>query len=326
MEDIEIASVDQTDSVTIQVCGGIPLSLLETEISVRRSSLAPDGVSEVDIRGLTISFLVISEVQKALEDRQLQGVSAPEISLTPREQEGRIDFKASVSIYPRPDVVDYDRFVVELVPTIVDDQRVDVVLQEMAVAHVRTSGMKDWVIDDKFAKEMAPEFESLAELKQQIRQEEEDLVAQSEITFIRDAVFEEIITRNPFAIPQVLVDEEIRGFLVAEGRVTPSNDDFDVSEIPVDNFRAEYQERAEKRARLTVIIDRLSEIEDIHPNEEDIEQAIVEISELHESSYEAAYEYLEENGFILEVVLAVTQEKVFQFLLDRTEVTYGQEH
>lgn len=310
---MEIDSIDFIDDATLQVRGCIAKDEFE--------AAAREQASEESARIERLSNLLSEELERILTELGREMVGAPDIYLSPVAEDRGVSFTANLGLYPEPDITGYDHFEVSITEQPAEPVEIGRILADMLAAFSREQGREYQELTDEVAERMAPGVGGVEGLRQLVSEREERKNAEAEIEQIRAAIFGQLLERNPFSVPRQLVDDEIRNFVIADGRVLFKKGS-DIRRISIEEFRNEYSERALDRVRLSIIIDKISEIENIQAEEEDIEQAIDEIAELHQTSYEDAHEYLTENGFILEVVLAITQEKVFQFLLERTQVHY----
>jgi FKBP-type peptidyl-prolyl cis-trans isomerase (trigger factor) len=320
---MEITAIEQIDDATLQIRGCIGVDELSSAVKDLREEYAENEAEgsfpEEELKHDALSVLLSDKIEEVLTERGLETVGLPEIVLNEVRPNAGVEFSVVLALYPMPEIVGYQKFEVSIEACVVTETKVSKVLSRMLAEYRREIGDPELEISDVVATLMVPSVNDLAELRQYIREQEEAKCEAIELEAVRTDVFRILTDRNDFSIPQQLIDEEIRGFVIADKRVDSSYAK-GRRKFPVEEFREEYQERANERARLTVIIDRISEIEGIYAEEEEIEQAIEEIATLHGSTFEETHEYLMENGFILEVILAVTQEKVFEFLLEKTVI------
>jgi trigger factor len=123
--------------------------------------------------------------------------------------------------------------------------------------------------DDELAKktglgETAEEVRKTVEdrLKQQIEQQNKGMR--------ETRLFEVLIEKNSFEVPQALVDEEIRSILFEFGALDSSKQESYTSDVS--HFRESLGASAEKRVRRSVILTQLVKQENIEVSDEDIEQ------------------------------------------------------
>jgi FKBP-type peptidyl-prolyl cis-trans isomerase (trigger factor) len=83
-----------------------------------------------------------------------------------------------------------------------------------------------------------------------------------------EAVLTEIEKNNPFEIPQVLIDEEIRSILVERKFINPKKTD--PKKIDVTRFRGFLGSEAETRVRNFIILERIEEQEGFEASDEDV--------------------------------------------------------
>lgn len=134
------------------------------------------------------------------------------------------------------------------------------------------------------------------------------------------AVLDQLVERNQFAVPQPLIDEEIRALLVRLGFVDPKK--MRVDRINVEPFRKQFGDVALKRVRSAILIDRLSELEKLAATEDEIRASVEERAAEHGISAEDLLAAVREGNRLEQWGLELTREKVMKVLIDRTKVSY----
>ena len=95
-----------------------------------------------------------------------------------------------------------------------------------------------------------------AKIKEQLSQQaEEDMKNEAQ-----GALLDLLIKENPFKVPQVLVDEEIRGIVARYGF---AGRDADAQSIDITPFRGQFEEFALNRIRGAIVIDRIGSTEEV---------------------------------------------------------------
>lgn len=110
--------------------------------------------------------------------------------------------------------------------------------------------------------------ETVAELKSKLQTQFNDERKRYEELARENRLFETIIEKNPFDVPQKLIDEEIRAILFEARLLDPSKKEsysFDVA-----NLREQFGEGAEFRVRRRIITDRIVEQESLEASDEDV--------------------------------------------------------
>lgn len=175
-------------------------------------------------------------------------------------------------------------------------------------------------VDAEFLLALGLDASNLDELREKVREQlQADFDSQAE-----EAVLVEVLKtlgdRNPFKIPQAIIDHEIRGILVRYGLIDPSK--HDVSRFPVDTARESLGEGAEQRVRSSIIIDTIAEQEKVEVSEEDIEAFVARIAERsHHSASEVKKELLS-NRRAEQTRGEIRRDKVVELLKTRASVSY----
>jgi trigger factor len=124
---------------------------------------------------------------------------------------------------------------------------------------------------------------------------------------------------DPFKVPQVLVDEEIRGIVARYGF---GGRDVDPQTIDIAPFRAQFEEFALNRIRCAIIIDRVGSTEEIKVEESDRDKMIQRIAEQNGSTVEATRKALLDKSRIMSFLLEVRRTKILEHLMAKTTVQY----
>ena len=180
-----------------------------------------------------------------------------------------------------------------------------------------TKNMPD--LTDDIVKTLGLGVESVDALKTKIREQltqqaEEDMKNEAQ-----GALLDLLVKENTFKVPQVLVDEEIRGIVARYGfagrEVNPET-------IDIAPFRSQFEEFALNRIRCANIIDRVGSTEEIKVEETDRDKMIQRIAEQNGSTVEAARKALLEKSRIMSFLLEVRRTKILEHLMAKTTVEH----
>lgn len=173
-------------------------------------------------------------------------------------------------------------------------------------------------LDDEFAKGVGIGAETLLELRMKIRERLEQDQQSGKQNDIQAAVLDQLSAQHTFKIPQSLIDDEIRNLLVRGGFLNP--DKIDVRRIPVDQFREQLGEVAEKRVRGAIIVDRIAAQESIKPEPADVEAEFQRISEEQQVPLEEVKKFFSSRDRLFPLMVELTRSKVLSFLSGRASV------
>jgi len=177
-------------------------------------------------------------------------------------------------------------------------------------------------LDDDFVKSLnRGEAKTALELKLQIRKELEQIADRDSKGAVQTAVLKQLVERNQFLVPQVMIDNEIRSMLVRFGVIDPAR--MDVEKVPVDSFREKLGEIALERVRTMVAVDRISEAEKILPTDSDIDEALGVIASQHNVSIDDVRKYLlQDQSRSISLSSELMRTKTIDMLVERAKVEY----
>jgi trigger factor len=130
---------------------------------------------------------------------------------------------------------------------------------------------------------------------------------------VRQKLIDEIIGANPFDIPPSWVRQFAENY--AEAYQIPAEER--------DKFATEFRSMAERQIRRDLVVETLAESEGLAATEKDIDDRITEQSEKRGVSPGQLYAQLEKGGRLKEIERSLTEDKVFQWLLEKNEVQTG---
>jgi len=170
-------------------------------------------------------------------------------------------------------------------------------------------------LNDDFAKELG-EFSTLEDLKTRIR---ESLQSDKQHTAEREAkdkLMDELVKRNPFPVPDALVERQIdlrleRGLraLAAQGMRAE-----DMKKMDLARLRAGQRDNALQDVKAALILDRIAEAEKIEVAEEEVNQEIEALASQSKQSAEAIRARLTRDGALDRIRNRIRNEKTLDFL------------
>lgn len=138
-------------------------------------------------------------------------------------------------------------------------------------------------LDDEFVKDTS-EFDTLEELKNDIKTKMiESSENQSNIEF-ENAVFDKVINSLEGVIPQCMFDSRIDRLIHEfENKLSQSKMSLDLylqyTGMDMDEFRATYKERAEGEVKLRLALEKIAQLENIEVTDEEVENGIKELAD-----------------------------------------------
>jgi trigger factor len=146
------------------------------------------------------------------------------------------------------------------------------------VVAVRRKQLPD--LDDEFAASVGDEFKSADELKAHIRKDLESHAADRSTSELQDAAREQLLERNRFDVPLVMVEQQMDTFLksfarqMAQHYASPGKLNIDWQAI-----RESQRERAEKSVRWAFIMNKIALLEGISASDEEVDAEIERIAQ-----------------------------------------------
>ena len=126
---------------------------------------------------------------------------------------------------------------------------------EFKITVKKVSTREKLELTPELIKEISNKEQTVEEFRENVKQK---LIEQNEKNVkadIQAKVTEFLIEKNPFVVPQNLIDSEIRFLLSQIGMIDPNAKDFD--SIDVTNYRKSLNDIAEKKAKGEIIFDRI---------------------------------------------------------------------
>jgi trigger factor len=164
-------------------------------------------------------------------------------------------------------------------------------------------------LDDAFAREVG-DFESFDALTAAVRKDLEEHASRESDAGVRQQLLDQIASANPFDVPASWVNQLIDGYMQA----------YQVPEEERDRFRTEFRPVAERQVRRDLIIETIAERESLKSTEADIDDRIADVASKRGAEPGQVYASLQKSGRLREIEQSITEDKVFNWLLEKNEV------
>lgn len=164
-------------------------------------------------------------------------------------------------------------------------------------------------LDDAFAREVG-DFESLDALKTAVRKDLESHAEREADAAVRQQLVDQIVQANAFDVPPSWVSQLVDGYMKA----------YQIPDEERERFTAEFRPVAERQVRRDLIIDTLAERESLKASEADIDDRVADVARKRNAEPGQVYASLQKAGRLQEIERAITEEKVFKWLLERNTV------
>jgi len=176
--------------------------------------------------------------------------------------------------------------------------------------------------DDNFARELG-QFDTLEELKADIRQNLEKRYQQQARNVRERTVMEHLRTVHEFEVPPSLVHEEARSLTEAYfQQMAQYGIPFEQDDDTIRAVFEQQQEEAERRVRESILLSRIADEQNIQPEDDDIDNILQDYltEQRMDMPLDALRKGLEERGELDRIRSIARQRKTFDYLL--SQVTF----
>jgi trigger factor len=171
-------------------------------------------------------------------------------------------------------------------------------------------------LDDDFAKSLG-DFESLEALRVKIREDLEKEAADQAEGRMRSQLLDRVLEANSFEVPESMVNRYLDSVLA---------DSKGIPEEKLREARISLRDEAERAVKRMLVIDRIGTTQDLRATEEEIDERIEGIAEQHGANPAEVYGRLQKAGRLEELEREITEQKVFAFLKERSEIVPAREN
>ncbi len=167
-------------------------------------------------------------------------------------------------------------------------------------------------LDDAFAREVG-DFDSLQALTDAVRKDLTEHAARDAEALVRQALLDQVAAANPFDVPPSWVHRTIEAYMKA----------YQIPDEQQQQFAGEFAAVAEKQVRRDMLIDALAERNELKASEKDVDDRVAKVAEQRGADPGQVYASLQKAGRLPEIERSITEEKVFEWLTARNEITTG---
>ncbi|HEX5003825.1 MAG TPA: trigger factor [Gemmatimonadales bacterium] len=164
-------------------------------------------------------------------------------------------------------------------------------------------------LDDAFAREVG-DFNDLAALQSAVRADlEQDALREADAR-VRDQLIQKLVEANGIEAPPSLVHRVIHGYLHAYG----------VPHEKEPEFAAQFQPVAEAQVRRDMVLSAVAEAQALYATEADVDARIATMAAARNVPAGQVYASLQKAKRLAELERAITEDKVFGYLLQQSTV------
>lgn len=150
-------------------------------------------------------------------------------------------------------------------------------------------------IDDAFAKRLGP-FENMEAVKAEIRKNLENGYAKRSEQELNEQIFQALIAKAPFEVPDTLVDYELEGILdEAEKAFTYHNMSLEEMGQTRAKLAEKYRDTAEKQVKRYLLLNKIIGQENLSLADEELQAGLAEMAQASNKPIEEIRKYYQEN-------------------------------
>jgi trigger factor len=177
-------------------------------------------------------------------------------------------------------------------------------------------------LDDEWARSLGGDFDSVETLKTKVREDLEARSAAESDRLLRDNVIRKLLDAHKFEVPQILVDQQANQRLQGIARemmnrgIDPRNEKLDW-----EGAREEVIGQAEEEVRISMLLEKIAETENITVSDEEVEQEIEAIATAARQPKEQVRAALTKDGGERSIAHRVRSRKALDLLIENARVT-----
>ena len=174
-------------------------------------------------------------------------------------------------------------------------------------------------LNDDFAKELSPDFQTLEDLKQRFRENMEHELEHKAEHDAKDRLIEELIAKHDFPVPRALVEHQIdlrleRGLraLAAQGMKTE-----DMRRMDFGRLRAGQMEAAVKEVKSSVLLAKIAIKENLQVSDDELEREIAAMAQHMQQPVEEVKKKLAQDNAVERLRDRMRSEKALNLLYSK---------
>ena len=176
-------------------------------------------------------------------------------------------------------------------------------------------------LDDEFAKDVS-EFDTLDELKADIRKAKEERAAQQAELDVENTLVDAVVASMEAVIPEEMVesriDEMVRDF---EGRMAQQGLQLatylQYTGMTMEAFRKSFEEQAEQQVKIRLALEKVAAVENITVSDEEVEAELAKIAEAYKMQLEQVKSFIP----AVEIKKDLAINKAIDFIKENAEIT-----
>ena len=175
-------------------------------------------------------------------------------------------------------------------------------------------------LDDEFAKDLGKEFDTLAALRDNVREKILTEKEQARSGDLLDKIMQKLVEANEFEVPSRLVQYEINEY-IKQTEETLKRGGLTLESAGVNRAEAEerYRDTAVKRVRGDFILKKIADMEDIKVLDEDMNNGFARIAKQYNMTVPEVQGYFKSRDDMLPFIGELLNEKILNFLSEESK-------
>ncbi len=169
-------------------------------------------------------------------------------------------------------------------------------------------------LDDAFAREVG-DFDSFDALRTAVTADMNEHATRDAEALVRQSLLDQIADANPFDVPPSWVTRMIEAYMKA----------YQIPEDQQKQFGAEFATVAERQVRRDMLVEAVAGQQGFTATEKDIDDRVAVVAAQRKADPGQVYASLQKAGRLAEIERSITEEKVFEWLTSRNNITTGTE-
>jgi trigger factor len=193
--------------------------------------------------------------------------------------------------------------------------------------HVKVQEMKQKVVpelDDAFAQSLGGNFQTLADLRQVIREDIIKVRERERQGRLEEQALDQLTAAHSFEAPPSLIRQEQEGILRDQVHFMQSQG-LNLEGMDMEKMLERLKPKAERRVRVRLIFDKIAAQENVALEDGELEAGLAQIAERSNRPMAQVKQYYEENNLMEGLSRQLLDEKVMKLILDAAELIPGGE-
>lgn len=175
-------------------------------------------------------------------------------------------------------------------------------------------------LDDEFAKDLG-KYETLEQIKSELKEHMLKSKEAQERGELFTQVLRHLIEKNPFEIPQAMVERELDFMLkTVKDQLNQQGMTMEKLGMTEPDYRAKNREEAVRRIKGFLLFDSIAAQNQLEVKEEDLEKRMSEFAVKYKQPVEAIRHYYQEHGLLRPLYNQILEEKTLDFLISKAKI------